>query len=448
MINMKIKTKLTLWYTSMLIIIIITFSMFIYFFMLKVIHNSEINLIKDYSADIIYNIDIDNRKIKFTESHELISSGTYVIIYSNNKKIIFESNKSFTHFVNKIPYSTAIREISYNNNEWLIYDQPFYYNNNLIGWVRIGRPSLLKQTLENLKIVILFSIPFPILISVLGGLFLATRALAPIDYITKTARTIGQGDLRQRLNMPKIEDEVGRLALTFDEMLDKLELAFKKEKQFTADASHELRTPITVIKAQIEEALANSRSDINEYKEILNTIFKETTKMNRIISQLLFLTRYDNGNNDIEIENIDLKVIIEDVIDTMKEIAAQNKVNLRMNCNNSVIIKGDQTLITRLFINLIDNAIKYNKIGGWVNVVVIEEQNKVKIIVEDNGIGIPKEDIPYIFNRFYRVDKSRSSEGTGLGLSIVEWIVKIHKGDITVNSQLGIGTRFEITLPL
>ncbi|MEZ0536378.1 sensor histidine kinase [Caldicellulosiruptoraceae bacterium PP1] len=445
---MKIKTKLTLWYTSMLIIIIITFSMFIYFFMLKVIHNSEINLIKDYSADIIYNIDIDNRKIKFTESHELISSGTYVIIYSNNKKIIFESNKSFTHFVNKIPYSTAIREISYNNNEWLIYDQPFYYNNNLIGWVRIGRPSLLKQTLENLKIVILFSIPFPILISVLGGLFLATRALAPIDYITKTARTIGQGDLRQRLNMPKIEDEVGRLALTFDEMLDKLELAFKKEKQFTADASHELRTPITVIKAQIEEALANSRSDINEYKEILNTIFKETTKMNRIISQLLFLTRYDNGNNDIEIENIDLKVIIEDVIDTMKEIAAQNKVNLRMNCNNSVIIKGDQTLITRLFINLIDNAIKYNKIGGWVNVVVIEEQNKVKIIVEDNGIGIPKEDIPYIFNRFYRVDKSRSSEGTGLGLSIVEWIVKIHKGDITVNSQLGIGTRFEITLPL
>jgi signal transduction histidine kinase len=280
-----------------------------------------------------------------------------------------------------------------------------------------------------------------------GGWFLASRALRPIDYITKTARAISNGDLNQRLRMPRTEDEVGRLAVTFDEMLNKLENSINKERQFASDASHELRTPIAIISAQAEEALSGAHNT-KEYKEALSTVQKESKKMSHIISQLLMMYRSNEGRYKFNFEVIDLKLIAGEIVKEFKNIASENGIKISFNAEEEIKIRLDQTLITRLIINLIDNAIRYNKKGGRVSVSINRENDFAKIIVEDNGIGMSEEVIPYIFNRFYQVEKSRGNIGTGLGLSIVKWIVDLHKGEINVESKVNQGSKFVIKLPL
>jgi heavy metal sensor kinase len=411
-------------------------------------YNVEESLIKAHAAQAVSTIEWENDHIKFVEPHELAISGTYLSIYDKKGKMTF-SSKEFYPEITRLPLSDEmLRVIKIKDNTWLIYDQPVYEENQVVAWVRAGRSLMpVRETLENLRNIIFVIIPLFLFIAAGGGLFLVNKALAPIDRIIETARAIMQGDLSRRLNMPKVEDEVGRLAMTFDEMLDKIETAFKRERQFTSDASHELRTPMTVIKAQAEEALTGAKSE-EEYREALEVILKEITKMGKMVSQLLVLTRGDERRYRLEMENIDLKIVIEDVVGEMQEMAGQYGVNLYFEADKSVIVKGDQTLLTMLFMNLMENAIKYNIEGGWVKIGLHEEKSFARIIVEDSGIGIPEEDLPHIFDRFYRVDRSRSSDGTGLGLSIVQWIIKIHNGKIDVISHPDKGTRFEIFLPL
>lgn len=449
--RMKIRTKLTIWYTSTLIMIIFVFSFFVYLLMLNTLQSSEINYIQAFSDEVISRIhfsDSQNSKIKISESHKIINSGGQFIVYSVQKKPIFQTSSLFTREVKKINFQDSVRKIRIEKKDWLIYDQPLYdENNKLIAWVRVGRPIDARRFLQRLKMVMIISIPLPFLISLIGGYLLTKRAFDPIDHIIKTARMIGQGNLSQRLNMPRIEDEIGMLAMTFDEMLDKLESAFKKERQFTSNASHQLRTPISAMRALVEDALAYERTG-KEYKEILELIYNEIIKMNTIVSQLLMLSRADENNYKLEIENVDLEIVIEDVIEEMKEKANKSNIRLDWICEDKIIIRADQTLITQLLLNLIDNAIKYNKKNGWVRVLAIKKDEKIHLIIEDGGIGISQKDLPYIFNRFYRGDKVKAIEGTGLGLSIVEWIVKIHKGQIDVKSSENIGTKIEVILPL
>jgi len=446
--NLTIRTKMTLWYTFMLLILLSIFSFFIYILMSRDMYSREESLIKAHAAQAVSTMELENGYIKFTEPHELMTSGTYVSIYDKNGQIMFSSKQVDSEINMQKPSEEELRVVKIKDNAWLIYDLPAYEDNNLVAWVRVSRSlAPVMQALENLKTIIFVTIPLFLIIAAGGGLFLASRALAPIDRITKTARVIGRGDLRRRLNMPKVEDEVGRLAMTFDEMLNRLETSFKKERQFTSDASHELRTPITVIRAIAEETLKGARSE-EEYRDALDVILKEVANMGNMVSQLLLLTRGDEGRYKLEMENINLKIVIEDVVGEMQTMAGQFGINICLNADKSVVVKGDQTLLTRLFINLIENAIKYNKESGWIKVALHEARDFARIIVEDSGIGIPEEDMPHIFDRFYRVDRSRSSDGTGLGLSIVRWIVKIHNGQIYVKSHPGKGTEFEIFLPL
>jgi len=350
----------------------------------------------------------------------------------------------------KIPLeANNIRKVKIDGNLWILYDEPIKADEGNTGWIRVSRSLMpIIENLNKFKLILFISVPVYILISIIGGQFLAKRALNPIDSITKTARAIGQGNINQRLKLPKVKDEVGRLAETFDEMLDKIEAAFKKERQFTTDASHELRTPITIISTHAEDALeADNKKD---YKEALEIIYRESQKMSVMISQLLMLSRSDEGKYRLEIEDIDLKLIMNEIIDEMKESAKANNIKLSFSGENGLIIKADQTLITRLFINIINNAVKFNKKGGFVKVQITTaaDKNFVRILIEDNGIGIPEEDIENIFNRFYQVDKSRNDKGTGLGLAIAKWIVDIHKGTINIESALGKGTKIYINLPL
>lgn len=271
----------------------------------------------------------------------------------------------------------------------------------------------------------------------------------PISKIIKTAQRIENGDLSERINDINSRDEVGQLASTFNSMLDKLEVSFNREKQFASDASHELRTPVAIMMAYSEALIDSMQSNAicnGEFEESLRSIHKESKRMSRIISRLLMLTRGYEGKYQLEIEAIDLNEIIENVIEHLEETALDANIFLTYSVDSSIALMADQSLITQMLINLIENGIKYGKSRGFVQVNAQQKAGRVQITVEDDGIGIPENELSLIFDRFYRSDQSRDRSGTGLGLSIVKWIVQEHHGDIFVDSQLGKGTVFKILL--
>jgi len=444
---LTIRAKITLWYTGILLLLLGVFSIFIYVMTARAMYQGSKELIKAHAAQAASSIEVENGHINSAELNELLVSGTYITVYNREGRLI--AGTEIHSKIDRLSRNLGrVREVELNENLWLTYDLAVYNNNRIVAWIRASRSlGSVKETLDNLKIMMLIAIPFSLGIAAFGGIFLAKKALLPIDHITRTAREIGQGDLSKRLNLPRVEDEVGRLVMVFDEMLEKLEVSFNRERQFTSDASHELRTPIAVITAQTEEALAGKRSE-EEYREALQVILKESKKMGQIITQLLNLTREDKNRYRTEMEEIDLGIIAEEVIDEMRGIAEQEGVTFQFEGEESLIVRADQTLITRLFINLIENAIRYNQKKGWVKVILSKESQYAKIVIKDNGVGIGKEHLSHIFDRFYRVDKARSRNGTGLGLSIVKWVVDVHKGKISVESKENEGTTFTILLPI
>lgn len=445
--RLTIRAKITLWFASMLLPLLGGFSLFIYVSMSKIMYQGMKELIKAHTAQVISSVEVENGNISNNELHELKTTGTSITLYDIKNRLIAGS-RLYPQITNLSPDFNKIRNIEINEENFLVYDQAVYEDNRIIAWVRAVRSlNPVKETLDILKMMILFAVPAGIVITVLGGLVLAKKALTPIDHITRTAEAIGQGDLTQRLNLPEVKDEVGRLVKVFDDMLVKLESSFKRERQFTSDASHELRTPIAVISAQSEEALAGNRT-LKEYREALQTILKESRKMGVIVAQLLNLTRGDENKYRTEIENIDIGVIAEEVIDEMRGIAEKNRIKLVFQGEKSIKMRADQTLITRLIINLIDNGIKYNREDGRVTVGLHKEGEFARITVEDSGAGIPPEHLNHVFDRFFRVNRARSGDGTGLGLSIVKWIIDVHNGSVEVKSTPGEGSIFTVLLPI
>jgi len=268
--------------------------------------------------------------------------------------------------------------------------------------------------------------------------------------MASTAQEIGHGKLDKRLSLDLPANEIGILALTFNDMLNRLELSFQKEKQFTSDASHELKTPIAVIQAHTENALSLSKNQ-GELEQSLNIIYQEAKSMNRIVSQLLLLTRSDSSNNTVLFEKLNLSYIVEDCISTYIDSSnnsTSNTTTINSDIEPLIYIMGDQTLMTRLFVNLIENSIKYGKESNNIFLSLHQEKNTIKFLIKDNGIGISPTDIPQIFDPFYRSSEARSLEGSGLGLALVKKIIELHNGEITVESTENSGTTFEILLPI
>jgi heavy metal sensor kinase len=316
--------------------------------------------------------------------------------------------------------------------------------------LQVGHPQdVVEGALGRLILLMAVAIPATVAFAICGGVFLAGRALNPIDQVTRTASRIGaEEDLSQRLNL-RSEDEVGRLALTFDRMLDRLERAFARQRQFTADASHELRTPLALFRGQIEVAL-NQRRTVKDYQTILASLHEDAERMSLLLGDLLTLARADAGQENLFRERVDLADVADEVVAVMQPLAEKKAVDLARDQGTSAPVDGDQTRLLQLLVNLVDNAVKYTPTGGRVAVTVDRLANQARLRVADTGVGIAPENVPHIFERFYRVDKARSRAegGSGLGLAIVEWIVHAHGGTIAVASETGRGTTFTVTLPL
>lgn len=299
--------------------------------------------------------------------------------------------------------------------------------------------------LNDFSWMLLLLVPGYMLLAAVGSMFLAKRALQPIRQISETAKKISEGDLSERIEGVFSKDEVGELADTFNTMLEDLEVSFQRERQFTSDASHELRTPMTVITACVEDAIHTDDPAIRD--ENIRVIQRENQRMRKIVSQLLMLSRGYEGRYHFQPEELCLWDMAESVCESLSSLAEAKSIRIHNEVPQTYMIYADQSLFTQLLVNLVENAIKYGNEGGNIRITSSDDETHYSLCVEDDGIGISEENLPKIFERFYRADKARDRTGSGLGLSIVKWIAELHEGNVTAESELGKGTRMTVTWP-
>ena len=280
-----------------------------------------------------------------------------------------------------------------------------------------------------------------------GGWWLASRAIRPVDAISSAADRISGGDLSQRINLEETESELGRLAAVLNSTFGRLESAFAQQAQFTSDAAHELRTPVTVILMQAQMALSRERTGA-EYREILETCQRAAQRMRRLTESLLALARLDAGQEPLNKVPMDLGTIIGDCVEMIRPLAADRSIELTVEMP-SLTCAGDPERLAQVFLNLLTNAIQYNRENGTVRVTGQAREGKVVIAVSDSGPGIAKQDLAHVFDRFYRADTARTASGNaGLGLAISKAIVELHGGIIQCRSEVGAGTTFTVELPV
>ena len=342
---------------------------------------------------------------------------------------------------------------------------PVLNQNARVATLLVGLP---RSTPTPLLMIWLFWGIMALLAAAIGGYWLAGKVLQPVKTITRTANEINATDLRRRLHFQR-RDEFGELAATFDHMLARLEAAFKRQTQFTADASHELRTPLTIIDLEINRALTQLERP-EDYRQVLEQIQTENEQLMAMVNSLLLLARADTGQMMLELQEVDLSDIALASVERLLPLAQQSQITLATGDLPEVLVRGDPRYLSQMLTNLIENAIKYSSgIGKRVRVELACEQERWGIVrVQDDGPGIPEEHLPYLFERFYRADKARSRRhgrarglieqsskpepeepgGSGLGLAIVQWIVQAHGGEVRVESSIGVGSLFEVRLPL
>ncbi len=320
----------------------------------------------------------------------------------------------------------------------------------LVVIVQVGSSlELMEEVFHWLFYIFIFGAAASLLVAGVIGWFLARKALGPVAGITATARRIGAENLNERIEIENRGDEIGMLATTVNEMIERLEDSFKQIKQFSADASHELKTPLTILKGEMEIAL-RSTGDASAMREVITSSLEEVDRMSGIVKNLLDLTKIGAEKDAAPRIGVHLEKILMERFEHFRRFALDRGLTLKVVKNETAVVEADPLRVGQLFYNLIDNAIKYTGSGGVVELSVSREGDNAIFTVKDSGVGIKQEDLPYIFDRFYRVDKARASDtgGAGLGLSICREIAETYGGSISASSVSGEGTTFTVRLPL
>ncbi len=300
--------------------------------------------------------------------------------------------------------------------------------------------------LERLKWLLLISTPLAIVLALAGGYWLSNRALAPVRRVTKTARSIGGEELARRVEVPRTGDEMQFLAETLNAMLARIESSFKRMVQFTADASHELRTPVAIMRTTAEIALRQKR-DEETYRKALQEILEEAERTSSLVDDLLTLARADSATQQLAFTSTNLADVVEMAFAKIKFLASEKSVAVSLQvARRDLWMEGNQEALLRLFLVLFDNAVKYTPAGGRVSIALELVGGRAVLQVQDSGTGIAAEDLPHIFERFYRADKTRTRKqgGFGVGLAIAKWIAEAHDAKIRVESTVGQGSIFKV----
>lgn len=389
-----------------------------------------------------------------SEAYILEHSGDYLQVYGENGDWIYRS-RAMTRFQvapadPESSHDARLLDLTVENRPFRLLTQRVEANQHLYT-VQTALPmDQAFHTLSLFRRYLLMFAPVLLLVAAGGGYWLSKKALSPVNLIILTVQKIGAGNLSDRLEIPSAGDELQRLSETLNGMLERIESAFLRVTQFTADASHELRTPISLIRAESEIALRKSRSD-RDYREALRHILMESERMTSLIEQLLTLARADSGREYLELEPIDLRTTVEMGGNEWRPLIESRDLKFKVTIpNHPVAVLADSSAIHRLIAILLENAVKYTAPPGEIHLDLEHNDQTALLMVRDTGIGIPDEHQARIFERFYREDKARSRNlgGNGIGLSIAQWIVQQHKGTIVVESQPGQGSCFIVSLPL
>ncbi|MCW1969724.1 MAG: cell wall metabolism sensor histidine kinase WalK [Anaerolineae bacterium] len=350
-----------------------------------------------------------------------------------------------------VEYQTTVRQRGMRPMRVLTYPIVGLESDQVFGFIQLARQiDDLEGAIQTLIFSMLIIGIVGVVLSAVAGAAITQRVLGPVDQITRTALEISRADDLNRRVPVTGNDEVGRMGMAFNEMLERLTSLFRVQQRLVADVSHELRTPLTVIRGNAELMYAMGCVDI----ESVEAIVKESERMTRMVSNLLLLSQADSGQLPMKVKSLDMGAILED-IERSANIMSAGRHEIRINVCGDLVVRGDEDRMKQVLLNLVDNAIKHTPNDGRITIAADcvmgpdKNQQQVKLSVSDSGPGIPAADLPYVFDRFYRVDKSRSRElgGAGLGLAIVRSIVEAHGGHIDVESVLGEGTTFNVWLP-
>jgi heavy metal sensor kinase len=371
-----------------------------------------------------------------------MSEGFRTIQYRTDESVMakVKGGKKATETIHSPVRRTPYRFIS----------SPIYKDGKLAYIVQLGTSlRFVRKSLSHFKGNIFAVFPIVLVLGSLGGWILARRSLTPIGYIASRAQTMTSKSLNERLIPRGTGDEMDDLIETINGMISRLEESFKRMAEFTADVSHELKTPLCALKGEAEVLLSRGRL-AEEYQEGLVHFIERFDQLNRMINDLILLSKSDSSQVELKMDPVRLDLLIKDMGDIFQVLAQQKNIALEIGPIQETVIIGDRIRLQQLFTNLIDNAIKFTPEKGSIWITSEENGGNVLVKVKDTGIGISKEEQENIFERFYRVDKSRSKEtgGVGLGLSIVEWIAQAHHGRIEVESELNRGSTFIVYLPI
>jgi heavy metal sensor kinase len=305
------------------------------------------------------------------------------------------------------------------------------------------------ESFERFDAMMWIGVPVLLFLASFGGFWMSRKALAPVDRITQDARSISIANLSERLKVPRSRDELQRLTETLNDMLARLDSSVRQMRQFTADASHELRAPLTLIRTAAEFSLRRERTR-EELADAMRKVLRESERTSALVDSLLLLARADSGMDGLQFAPVDLCVLAQDACEQAQTLAEAKGIEVHADIPTSTIeLLADEHALRRVLLILLDNAVKYTSKGGAVLVQTGAMDGEAFVTVTDSGIGITAEDLPHIFDRFWRADKVRSREmgGAGLGLSIARWIAERHGGTITARSQAGSGSTFEVRIP-
>ncbi|MBR3166169.1 MAG: HAMP domain-containing histidine kinase [Lachnospiraceae bacterium] len=456
--KLSIKNRMALWYAfSILAIILLTMALLLAVGDSLILDETEKNLMS-LTDRAVRDVRITDGTLSIDEDITYYNDGAYVVICRDDGTVIsgllMEGFPPLTDFS-----ENEIRKVPGDGRKYYTYDRLIENRKTGKIWVRgMTSAELSDMAPSAMKMLYGFLVALPVLfiLAMAGGWMITRQAFAPLSKIIDTAESIRQGgDLSGRIGLGDIHDsdEIRRTAAVFDEMLDQIENDFENEKRFTNNASHELRTPVAVIKAQSEYALDNP-DDPAEIRESLQEIKKQADSMSSLIEQLLRLSRADRGIEQLTKGPADISLIAEEAASRHLQYARTKNITIRTDAEEGCYMQCDAVFIGRMFDNLIDNAVKYGTEGGTVDIIVRKEDAGIAVKVADNGIGIAEKDLDHIWERFYRADRERRTDSAGedarsmgLGLPMVKWIVREHGGTVKAVSALGKGTAFIIIFP-
>ena len=436
--KLSVKMKITLWYTGLIVIILSAI------FAAVLLATDKVLLlgVQNKLEEEVYDLRL--------EKLDFLKDGVRLAVYHENGQMItglVASGLPETPFADEL-----LQKAGSDQQNWFVYD--FYFkprHADNFYWVR-GTVPLSSAYAERDKILRQCALFFPLLIllAALGGYWITKKAFRPVTRITEAAAQISSGsDLSKRIELEGADDEIDTLAKTFDGMFARLEDAFEAERQFTDDASHELRTPTSVIIAQAECGLQSP--DLESKQQALQGVMQQAGKMSKLVNQLLQLSRADRHKESLHLEEFDLSELTEMVAEEAQGLAESKAVTLTAEIEPGILVKADQTLMMRIWLNLLTNAVKYGRQQGQIWLTLKSDGKNAVGTVRDDGIGISAAELPKIWKRFYRVNTARSSgddSGTGLGLAMVKWMVESHGGTVSAVSTLGAGSTFSFTIPL